>query len=112
METREFYRQLGVALAKRRRARNLTQAQLAERVGLSRAGMANVETGRQGVHVHQLVEIATALGVTSLETLLPANFWIDKRSDEPAGVKVTGSRLTSAERSQVSRIVDMLADHR
>lgn len=41
----------------------MTQKALANRVGLSRTSITNIECGRQGLLVHQLVDIADALDV-------------------------------------------------
>jgi transcriptional regulator with XRE-family HTH domain len=50
---------------------NLSQAQLAEAISLTRASVANIERGKQKILAHTLVEIASALGV-SPASLLPA----------------------------------------
>lgn len=58
----DFYRELGARIASARKNKgNLTQAQLARAVGLSRTSITNVEKGRQSVLVHTLVEIARVL---------------------------------------------------
>jgi transcriptional regulator with XRE-family HTH domain len=49
----------------------LTQAELAERAGLRRASIANIEIGIQSVSVHQLLSMASALRI-SPQRLLPA----------------------------------------
>ena len=48
----------------------LTQEQLAEQIGLSRTSVTNIERGRQHVVLHQIYEIAAALGL-NVEALLP-----------------------------------------
>lgn len=65
-----LYKQLGTIIKNRRRALGLTQELLANRLGISRASLANVETGRQRVLVHQLYRFAEQFGV-SVATLLP-----------------------------------------
>ena len=54
---------VGRAIRRHRDAAGLTQSALVDRVGLSRASVANVEAGRQAVAVHHLYRIAAALGV-------------------------------------------------
>jgi len=54
MSDMEFYRRLGRAVAKRRDELGLTQGEVAEKLGLSRASLANLENGRQRIMVHQL----------------------------------------------------------
>ena len=65
-----LYKQLGTIIKDRRRTLGLTQEQLANKLGISRASLANVETGRQRVLVHQLYKFAEQFGV-GVATLLP-----------------------------------------
>lgn len=62
MDTDRFYAELGLRLRRARTAAGLTQAELAERVGMSRAAVANIERGHQRVAAHQLVALAAAVG--------------------------------------------------
>ena len=55
----ELYRRLGRAVADRRRELGLTQNIVAEKLGLSRASLANLEIGRQRIMVHQLLRLCT-----------------------------------------------------
>ena len=48
----------------------MTQEQLAKRVGISRASLANIEAGRQQVLVHHLFALASALDLESPVQLL------------------------------------------
>lgn len=50
----------------------LTQDLLARRLGISRASLANIETGRQSILVHQLYGFAEALDLSPSDFLLPA----------------------------------------
>ena len=70
MRIPSLYRRLGASIKARRRALQLTQQQLATQLGISRASLANVETGRQRVLVHQLYELAEQLNV-GVQELLP-----------------------------------------
>lgn len=65
-----LYPMLGERLRQARQRRHMTQRQLADRVGLSRASIANIEVGRQKVLLHQVYNIAAALSV-DLDALLP-----------------------------------------
>ncbi len=58
---RQVNRNLGILVRGRRRAINLTQADIAERVGVSRASIANIEAGEQTVSVAMLLRIAAGL---------------------------------------------------
>ncbi len=65
MNPESIYRHIGEVIRTRRQALRprLTQEALAQRVGMSRASLANIETGRQNVLVHQLYALAEALGL-------------------------------------------------
>jgi transcriptional regulator with XRE-family HTH domain len=65
-------RRVGVRVRELRAGRGLTQLRLAERAGISRPSIANVEAGRQNVSLRQLCALASALGVT-VEELLSGN---------------------------------------
>lgn len=67
-----FYEGFGRRLRQLRRSAGLTQEQLARRLGLNRTTVVNIEGGRQRVAVHQLVELADALGCEPSELLLAA----------------------------------------
>jgi transcriptional regulator with XRE-family HTH domain len=67
-----FYTLLGRRIQEARRGRRMTQQRLGDMLvpPLSRAAIANMETGKQGVLVYTLAQIALALG-TPVEILLP-----------------------------------------
>lgn len=65
-----LYLRLGQLIRDRRRGLGLTQERFASQVDLSRGSLANIETGRQRVLVHQLYVIAEQLDV-ELVALLP-----------------------------------------
>jgi transcriptional regulator with XRE-family HTH domain len=56
-------RRVGERVRALRAGRGLTQLRLAERSGISRPSIANVEAGRQNVSLRQLCALAEALGV-------------------------------------------------
>jgi transcriptional regulator with XRE-family HTH domain len=47
----------------------ITQEELAKRTGYTRVSIVNIETGRQRLPLHQVEEIARALGVTTKHLL-------------------------------------------
>lgn len=67
----EIYRRIGRVVAERRVSLGLTQGHVAEMLGLSRASLANIETGRQRILVHQLFALVTALKLNSILDLAP-----------------------------------------
>jgi transcriptional regulator with XRE-family HTH domain len=71
MKHDELYVQLGALIRSRRKKLLLTQHDLAARIGISRASLANIETGRQKVLVHQLYALATALDLAPSDLLPP-----------------------------------------
>lgn len=58
------YRLLGARVEQIRTVLGLTQEELAKRVPLTRASIANLETGRQRIMMHHVDAIALALGTT------------------------------------------------
>jgi len=67
--TESIYEALGRAIRTQRERREMTQGVLAERVGLSRASITNIELGRQSVLVDQLFRFAEALSMSPAELL-------------------------------------------
>ena len=71
MQATQLYRGIGALIRDHRKRIKLTQDKLSQQVGISRASLANIEGGRQQILVHQLCNLAAALGV-SPEVLIPA----------------------------------------
>lgn len=101
MKPDALYAEFGRLVRNHRLRLKLTQDQIAERVGLSRTSITNIEQGRQKILLHQLFLLADALNV-SREALLPS-----------AGVAETTlgfdkkipRNLTGAEKDWVRRVV-------
>lgn len=68
--TNEFYVLIADQIRQHRREAGLQQQHVAERIGVSRATMANIEGGRQRILVHRLYQIAEVFGVP-LDDLIP-----------------------------------------
>jgi len=66
-----FYVRLGEIIQARRKVLGMKQKNLAVAVEISRGSLANVETGRQSVLVHQLYKFAKALDLQPHELLPP-----------------------------------------
>lgn len=70
--TRRLYADFGeLVVLHRRRSGGMTQAELGQRIGLSRTSVTNIEQGRHHVSLERLLLIAEALDVAPA-TLLPA----------------------------------------
>jgi transcriptional regulator with XRE-family HTH domain len=65
----ETLQRLGGRVRELRADRGFTQLRLAERSGISRPSIANVEAGRQNISLRQLCALAAALGVGVEEIL-------------------------------------------
>ena len=58
------YRAIGARIEQMRNALGWTQDDLSKKVGLSRGSIANIETGRQRILLHDVETIAGAFGST------------------------------------------------
>lgn len=67
-----LYRQLGQRLKTARSQRELTQAQLADKSGVSRASIAVIELGKQSSPLHIVYRLCKALGL-EVSDILPTN---------------------------------------
>jgi transcriptional regulator with XRE-family HTH domain len=103
MRVELVYRNIGAVLRSRRRQLNWSQEKLAQQVRLSRATLANIETGRQRILVHQLYTFASALGMKP-EELLPRVQKNSQRADWshlpiPEGLK-------PEQKEQIARLIE------
>src|SRR4051812_27594425 len=66
-----FYQEFGRLLreARERPESKITQKQLADRVGLSRTSITNIELGKQHIPLHTLFALATAVGIKPSDLL-------------------------------------------
>jgi transcriptional regulator with XRE-family HTH domain len=90
----KLYRDLGEMVSRRREALGLTQKDLAVEVGLSRASIANIETGRQKVMLHQIFNLASALQLSAAD-LLPQ---VNVSSVRPSTLKLPDDLSTEQKR--------------
>ena len=94
-----IYSALGDAVAIRRKAMRLTQAQVAAKVGISRASIANIESGRQKVLLHQVYLIAEALKLPSIMSLLPKSLL---RGESDVTVPISRDDISERQKAQVN----------
>ena len=103
MNETEIYRAVGEAIAVRRNELKFTQDYVAKKVGLSRASLANIETGRQKIILHYLYRIAAVLELPRVQELLPAlTQAIDLRDAE---LSIGGDEINDKQRAQVEAFV-------
>ena len=103
MDPMLLYRTLGAMIRRRRKTLGLTQAKLAGNLGVSRASVANVETGRQKILVHQLYRYAKALEMSVVDFLPP-----NDETQEPTGDLSDlplPEDLSSEQRAQIARVL-------
>lgn len=75
MEKQAVYERVGGNIRRVREERELNQSDLADIIGCARTSITHLETGRQGIQIHQLLQIAAALGVEPSDLLDIGNDW-------------------------------------
>jgi transcriptional regulator with XRE-family HTH domain len=112
-ESREYFRALGKHIALLRKARQLTQAELARAIGVSQQAVFAYELGERRVSILLLAKMSKVFG-TSLEDLTELNRPVSgaKGRVSPRAVR-HAERLQALPTSQqrfILRILDMLED--
>ena len=69
VDQKQIHIAIGEAIRTRRKHLRFTQDELASRMGLSRASLANIETGRQAILVHHLYRIGEILEISPVDLL-------------------------------------------
>jgi len=85
MQNDVLYVKIGALIRGRREKLDMTQQRLAEMVGLSRASIANIESRRQNIYLHQLFAIAHNLGIDVMD-IIPRTTFSKSESIIPADV--------------------------
>ena len=98
-----IYRHIGAVIRERRKVFRMTQDKLAKRLAISRASLANVETGRQRLLVHQLYRLAAELGLRPGDFLPPAAEAVTKPG---AATLPLPKGLKPEEREQIARLFE------
>lgn len=94
----ELYRHIGLKVAESRARLGLTQENVAGKIGLSRASLANIESGRQRIMLHQLYALTKVLGLKSILDLVPSMWAPVEALPE---LVVSGTALTPREESDI-----------
>ncbi len=100
-----IYKHIGAVIKARRKTLGLKQEALASTLGISRGSLANVETGRQNVLVHQLYKFATALKLSPFD-LLPqpaADYIRTERAELPLP-----DDLKAQQKEQITRLFEQV----
>jgi len=100
MKREAIYSRIGSIIRSKRREKDSSQESLAKRLGLSRATLANMESGRQRILVHQLYALAEALSC-KIEDFLPASH----HESGPDSPLVFSESLSTQQRSQLERMI-------
>ncbi len=104
MATHPIYKHIGATIQQRRKKLGLKQLKVASDLGISRGSLANIETGRQSMLVHQLYRFAEVLDLAPTDLLpqtlstpaLQLNDWSDKM---PVG-------LNLSQKEQIARLLE------
>lgn len=104
MNEDELYRSVGGFIAVRRNELKLTQENVAKKVGLSRASLANIEAGRQKILLHYLYRLAAVLDVTGVEAWLPAHIR-PGQVEPPETLSIGGNPISDKQRTEVLAFV-------
>ena len=106
MKDDELYRRFGELVREHRQRLGVNQAVVAEQAGLSRASIANIETGRQRIPFHHLYSLARALQVDA-HALLPA---VSSTPPRLRDVEIQSSiELSESEQREVAKVLGALA---
>lgn len=103
MVTEPIYGKLGKAIARLRARSGMTQQNLADAVGISRASVANIERGEQRVYLDQVLAFGDAFNISSIDELLEgAN--LENQSGNP--VNLSGDKLKRPQQRQVKNVLE------
>jgi transcriptional regulator with XRE-family HTH domain len=98
----EIYRIIGAAVAARRKTLRLKQAEVAEQIGLTRASLANIESGRQKIMLDQIYKLAAALKIDSITDLIPPSFSFEEAMGP---LKLVGSEVNDQQKAQIEEFL-------
>lgn len=101
------YAALGKRIKKERKQRKITQAKLAERVGLEKSNISHIECGVSKPSIDTLVNIANELGVT-LDALICDSLDIERNTYENELLQLTKDCTPEELRFLTDTLVGML----
>ena len=101
MNPKLVYQHIGDVIRQRRKQLGLRQHHLAAKLGISRGSLANIETGAQGVLVHQLYKFGEALNLPPTD-FLPLAF----EQDESEWAVKLPDDLSPQQKSQIAALIE------
>ncbi|HTX06681.1 MAG TPA: helix-turn-helix domain-containing protein [Steroidobacteraceae bacterium] len=104
---RAFFSRLGARVAELRKARDITQVEMAETLGVSQQTINSYEVGRRRIPVSALPALARSLGV-SLEELLGEDLGGVKKRGPTPKLQQQIERIMELPRSQQRFVMQML----
>lgn len=102
----QFFKALGARVAQARKARNLTQQQICEQLGIPQQTLANYEGGHVRLPASMLPPLAQILGLT-LEELLGQEPKKGKRGPEPR-LQQQIDRISKLPKTKQHTVMEML----
>lgn len=100
----EFYRYVGRKIRVLRTQQDLTQEDLARKIGMRRVSITNIEAGRQAPPLHTVYAIGTALGVNPKEFLPePGEDLSDDSQIEE--ISILFSKLSETKKTEVLKLI-------
>ncbi len=109
MDSRDekFFKDLGMRMASARKARNLTQQQLAETLGIAQQSYAQYETGRARVQAAMLPKLAQHLGLT-MDELMGIGTGTKTKHGPPSKLELQIERLRQLPKAKQQLLIAML----
>ncbi|WP_369361784.1 helix-turn-helix domain-containing protein [Priestia megaterium] len=100
-----LYSEIGNLIKKNRLLRKLTQEDLGNRVGLTRASITNIERGKQKISIHTLYLIADVLNI-SPQSLMPEPSALQKSEGQlPESLSEIKSITTEKEYEWIKNVI-------
>lgn len=110
MQLPQIYRAIGSAVSDLRRESQMTQQQVADAIGISRASVANIERGEQRVFVDQLDAIAKLFNLSGLDEIVQRD---QIASQQRGPMPLSGDTLKRDLKREVKNVLDeILAEAR
>lgn len=105
MQLPQIYRAIGSAVRDLRRHSNMTQQQVADAIGISRASVANIERGEQRVFVDQLDDFAKLFKLSGMDSIVQREI---SATVTRGPVPLSGDTLNRGLKREVKSVVDQI----